>query len=71
MISKVCILLASLGLVACVTINIYFPAAEAQEVADEIIDDVWQLKDDDEKSDATVQPPENDSNSQQEASESK
>ncbi len=29
---------------ACVTINIYFPAAAAQEVADEIIDDVWQLK---------------------------
>jgi len=31
-------------LTACVTINIYFPAAAAQEVADEIIDDVWQLK---------------------------
>lgn len=31
-------------LAACVTINIYFPAAAAQEVADEIIDDVWQLK---------------------------
>ena len=29
---------------ACVTINIYFPAASAQKVADEIIDDVWQLK---------------------------
>lgn len=36
-------LLASF-LAACVTINIYFPAAAAQEVADEIIDDVWQIK---------------------------
>lgn len=34
----------SMLLSACVTINIYFPAAEAQEVADEIIDEVWQLK---------------------------
>jgi len=33
-------------LAACVTINIYFPAAEAQKVADEIIDDVWQIKND-------------------------
>ena len=29
---------------ACVTINIYFPAAAAQKAADRIIDDVWQLK---------------------------
>lgn len=29
---------------ACVTINIYFPAAEAQKAADKIIDEVWQLK---------------------------
>lgn len=43
--SIVIISLASL-LVACVTINIYFPAAEAQKVADEIIDDVWQIKND-------------------------
>lgn len=33
-------------LAACVTIHIYFPAAAAQEVADEIIDEVWQLKND-------------------------
>ena len=32
-------------LAACVTINIYFPAAAADKVADKIIDDVWQLKD--------------------------
>ncbi len=31
-------------LTACVTINIYFPAAAAQEAADEIIDDVWQIE---------------------------
>jgi hypothetical protein len=35
-------------LAACVTINIYFPAAEAQKVADQIIDDVWQIKKDEE-----------------------
>jgi hypothetical protein len=40
---SVIMLLAGL-LAACVTINIYFPAAEAQKVADEIIDDVWQIK---------------------------
>lgn len=34
-------------LAACVTINIYFPAAAAQEVADEIINDVWQLQEGD------------------------
>ena len=39
----VMLLLAGL-LAACVTINIYFPAAAAQEVADQIIDDVWQIK---------------------------
>jgi hypothetical protein len=38
--------LALFGLLtACVTINIYFPAAAAQEAADQIIDDVWQIDD--------------------------
>jgi hypothetical protein len=32
------------SLVACVTINIYFPAAAADKAADKIIDDVWQIK---------------------------
>lgn len=32
------------ALAGCVTINIYFPAAEAQRAADKIIDEVWQLK---------------------------
>jgi len=34
-----------LGLAACVTINIYFPAAAAEKAADKIIDDVWRLQD--------------------------
>lgn len=38
-------LLLVLALPACVTINIYFPAAAAEKAADRIIDDVWQLKD--------------------------
>lgn len=29
---------------ACVTINIYFPAAAVEKAADKIIEDVWQLK---------------------------
>lgn len=42
-------LLLALGLAAlpaCVTINIYFPAAAAEKAADKIIDEVWQLKKD-------------------------
>jgi hypothetical protein len=35
-------LVAALALAACVTINIYFPAAAAEKVADKIIDEVWQ-----------------------------
>lgn len=33
------------GLSACVTINIYFPAAAAEKAADKIIEEVWQLQD--------------------------
>jgi len=40
------LILLSTVLTACVTINIYFPAAAAERVADQIIDDVWQLKQD-------------------------
>lgn len=29
---------------ACVTINIYFPAAAAEKAADRIIDEVWQMR---------------------------
>jgi hypothetical protein len=35
---------AALVLSACVTINIYFPAAAAEKAADKIIDEVWQIK---------------------------
>jgi hypothetical protein len=41
---------------ACVTINIYFPAAAAEKAADKIIDEVWQLKDAETK--PAVSPPE-------------
>jgi len=37
-------LAAALALPGCVTINIYFPAAEAEKAADKIIDEVWQTK---------------------------
>ncbi|MDI1308354.1 MAG: hypothetical protein PSV17_02825 [Methylotenera sp.] len=43
---NLCLLAVIAGLSACVTINIYFPAAAAEKAADKIIDDVWQLKDD-------------------------
>ena len=36
--------LSALLLTACVTINIYFPAAAAEKAADKIIGEVWQLE---------------------------
>jgi hypothetical protein len=39
------LLSATASLAACVTINIYFPAAAAEKAADKIIDEVWQIKD--------------------------
>ncbi len=36
--------LAVLALSACVTINIYFPAAAAEKAADRIIDEIMQQK---------------------------
>ena len=38
------VLVCTLLLQGCVTINIYFPAAAAEKAADKIIDEVWQLK---------------------------
>jgi hypothetical protein len=38
--------LCAFALGACVTINIYFPAAAAERAADRIIDEVYQLKPD-------------------------
>ncbi|MDE0925716.1 MAG: hypothetical protein OR997_01295 [Methylophilaceae bacterium] len=45
MTSKIAVVALFGLLTACVTINIYFPAAAAQEAADQIIDDVWQIDD--------------------------
>ena len=39
-----CALASTLALSACVTINIYFPAAAAEKAADRIIDEVWQMR---------------------------
>lgn len=40
--SRLCAALAVAGLLsACVTINIYFPAAAAEKVADKLLDDIW------------------------------
>lgn len=51
-------LAAAFSLSACVTINIYFPAAAAEKAADKIIDEVWQLqKDAVGKPDANMIPP--------------
>ncbi len=42
---KISIIAVLMALIpACVTINIYFPAAAAEKAADQIIDEVWQLK---------------------------
>lgn len=38
------LLVTLVALPACVTINIYFPAAAAEKAADKIIDEVWQIK---------------------------
>lgn len=38
--------LLAMALGACVTINIYFPAAAAEKAADRIIEEVYQLRKD-------------------------
>ncbi len=38
------ILGSALTLGACVTINIYFPAAAAEKAADKLIDEIWQVQ---------------------------
>lgn len=47
-----------LALPACVTINIYFPAAAAEKAADKIIDEVWQIKQDEAAAKPTPLPAE-------------
>jgi len=59
MIKILSVLLLTGFLAACVTINIYFPAAAAQEAADEIIDDVWQLQTDQEQKEAVPEADKN------------
>ena len=49
-------LLALAALPACVTINIYFPAAAAEKAADKIIDEVWQIKKGEQKPDQPAEP---------------
>lgn len=45
-----------LPLAACVTINIYFPAAAAEKAADKILDEVWQKVDKLHAPDAAARP---------------
>jgi hypothetical protein len=44
MMKRIWIASAGLALSACVTINIYFPAAAAEKAADKIIEEVWQTQ---------------------------
>lgn len=53
---RVCALGLPLVAAACVTINIYFPAAAAEKAADRIIDEVWQLRERDAATPATPPP---------------
>jgi len=48
---------AALVLPACVTINIYFPAAAAEKAADKIIDEVWQIDQNKPAKDAPAEAP--------------
>lgn len=50
--NKLWIAFAALALSACVTINIYFPAAAAEKAADKIIGEVWQTQ----KADKPAEP---------------
>ncbi|MEB2330675.1 MAG: hypothetical protein OZ916_00130 [Nitrosomonas sp.] len=56
------ILLVAAGFVltGCVTINIYFPAAAAEKVADKIIEEVWQTDGNRGKNDRSGNKPGND-----------
>ncbi len=49
---------AAVSLAACVTINVYFPAAAAEKAADRIIEDVWggEAKDNEQSSIAVPAP---------------
>lgn len=49
--------LAAFALSACVTINIYFPAAAAEKAADKIIEEVWQTQQADQPAETTKKEP--------------
>lgn len=49
-------LIAATALPACVTINIYFPASAAEQAADKIIDEIWQLRPDAAQPDKAAPP---------------
>jgi hypothetical protein len=55
-VATVSTIMTACALSACVTINIYFPAAAAERAADRIIDEVWQLKPDAAKPSAKSEP---------------
>lgn len=51
--------IAGTTLAACVTINIYFPAAATEKAADKIIDEVWQIQQAAHPKETDVKPAEN------------
>lgn len=51
------LILSSFVIFACVTVNIYFPAAAVGKAADVIVEDVWE-KEEENKDDTTEQEPE-------------
>jgi len=53
---------AAIALSACVTINIYFPAAAVEKAADKIIDEVWQIQKKNSESSSKSTAPEADGN---------
>ena len=54
LLKRTSVVMAAMGLAACVTINVYFPAAQAQEAADEVIEDVWGMDDSEQAADDAV-----------------
>lgn len=55
-IKRCLMVVAATPLMACVTINIYFPAAAAEKAADKIIEEVWQLQKNDAAPGVPAQP---------------
>lgn len=50
------LMLTALLVSACVTINIYFPAAAAEKAADKIIEEVWQIQKSEDRGQKTEKP---------------